>query len=628
MSKLSTISFGVVLVAVASSAAYTQSSPSSKGARSASNHNVAMAKAQAACTDGLEFTPLKQASGLNALIVEAPNRQDYDIALNLVATAEQRGAALVLSADINKGSHYAGFHATPKLPANAWRLVVERVRPTGAAASHPSLIRAALFDDKNVEQGRWQGRTIVDSGRTCSDRQKSALWTYLDLPAAHSASYVAGTSEASPVRGKVELKAWAPAERLQGAAPLTPAVSQDCVVSQGAPGAGRRANYHIQYKGKDLEIYDAPYSRGSPKSTAFLCDDQGVVAVGLSGARRFDWDGKAQRSWHYALTDTSPETAITIHDTGEKDARLDIKQPGQEAGYRLTLPDWNTPTTKGLAGAVSAATPYSQCMPAPDLTGLRKLAVNAADPSIYGSLPLGLKNAGKSYVAVLGVKVARDPAPTAVLVDARAGATVVNLAESPNVSYLEVLASSKHPSVLVLDAPPGLVVNVVADSSCSAPLQSAVDAPKLSTVYAGASRERVSLPQAHLEKFGLEAFFANRSEALAALESKSLLQKLSREDVSKIMDDYAATKPIGQRLKAALWDKSALNTDLPHASTFYLVKGPLSLPGAGASHGPNGEVYFVAKGAPAPEGAQGGRVLDLNTYQCIADTFWCPWPGK
>lgn len=624
MSKLSTISFGVVLVAVASSAAYTQSSPSLKGARSIAAHNTTMARAQADCTDGLEYTKLTQALGTHSLVVEAANRLDHDIAFSLANTAEQSGTSLVLGAGIDNGNPDPGFRAIQKPPANAWRLVVERVRTKGQAWPYPSLTRAALYDDKNVEQGRWQGRTLTEVyGRTCAGRPEATLWGYLQLPSARRSTY--GAADKSTESGKLDLKAWAPEERLQGLSHASPAASQGCQVTQTADPAARRRVYHLEYNGKSLDVQEGQYVRSTPQSTAFLCDDSGVVAVGLAGARRFDWSGKKQRSWIYTLADPSSDSVLTLSDTSGKDALLDVKRPGQEAGYRLTLPDWKGPSS-GRLGQSAGAFVHSQCQPAPDLTDVRKLAINALGSGAYRPRPLGVKDGGKSYVAVLGVKVAADPAPTAVLVDARAGASVVNLAQSPTVTYLEVLASPKHPKVLVLDAPPGLVVNVVTDSACASPLQNAADAPKLSTVYSGVSREDVSLPLAATKDFGFEAFFANRSEVLTDLEAKGLLQKLTADDVRKIMDDYAATKPIGTRLKAALWDKSALNTDLPHASTFYLVKGPVTLPGTGG-HGPDGEVYFVAKGSPAPEGARGGRVLDINTYRCIQETFWCPWPG-
>jgi len=117
------------------------------------------------------------------------------------------------------------------------------------------------------------------------------------------------------------------------------------------------------------------------------------------------------------------------------------------------------------------------------------------------------------------------------------------------------------------------------------------------------------------------------------LQKAGFLKRLTPDEVRDIQTQYASSHSWSVRVLD--WFKSpnkkTIQTDLPHAHEYWLVQKELtSLPSPrGGYSGPNGTVFFVAKGVPAPSNRlKAYRVLDLNTWSCIGETFWCPWPGK
>lgn len=119
-------------------------------------------------------------------------------------------------------------------------------------------------------------------------------------------------------------------------------------------------------------------------------------------------------------------------------------------------------------------------------------------------------------------------------------------------------------------------------------------------------------------------------DEVQALERSGALKRLTVKDVESIQDEYRSSQRVSVRV--ADWfksrEKQVIKTDLPHAQQYWLITRQIpSLPRASYS-GPHGTVYFVAKGVQAPSsGLRSARVLDLNTWQCIGETFWCPWPA-
>lgn len=117
------------------------------------------------------------------------------------------------------------------------------------------------------------------------------------------------------------------------------------------------------------------------------------------------------------------------------------------------------------------------------------------------------------------------------------------------------------------------------------------------------------------------------------LQKAGVLKKLTSDEVSDIQAQYTSSHSWSVRVSD--WfkapDKKTIKTDLPHAHEFWMVQKALASlpPPRGGYSGPSGTVFFVAKGVPAPSNTlRAYRVLDLNTWSCIGETFWCPWPGK
>lgn len=118
--------------------------------------------------------------------------------------------------------------------------------------------------------------------------------------------------------------------------------------------------------------------------------------------------------------------------------------------------------------------------------------------------------------------------------------------------------------------------------------------------------------------------------ALQAAIERGDVKLLSREEVAAIQAQFVASHSWFERMSD--WfrarDKQRIKTDVPHAMQSYLVLKPLDqLPSSGAKDSYIRPVFYIDKGVPAPKQLNViARVMDMNTWTCIADSFWCPWP--
>lgn len=126
-----------------------------------------------------------------------------------------------------------------------------------------------------------------------------------------------------------------------------------------------------------------------------------------------------------------------------------------------------------------------------------------------------------------------------------------------------------------------------------------------------------------------------KATATSDLQSALLrgdIKRLSRDEIADIQAEFVASHSWTARM--ADWfrerDKQHIRTEVPHAMESYLVLKPMERLPAGVSEAysrPVYSVFYIAKGVPAPKQLNvSARVMDLNTWTCIADSFWCPWP--
>lgn len=668
MSKLKTIFFAVGATTLAASAAYLQTAPAFSALRKMSALQAeASSRADAKCGDNLEFTPLRASPAGKALVIEpGPGTRpgsNSSIVVALMNAASRNGVTAYSTEQ--EPDYYASFSVRKVAPADAWKLVVESVPASQAMApsamGRTAVYRAALFDDKGVEQGRWQGGQLNDNfgAKSCPGTKEAVLWRYLQLP--ETVSYASRNDRTPTGVGRVEVQAFSADQQLS-TLPAVSYSSSSCTVVLAAPEEGKRSStYRVTSGARQLDIQSSGLlSRGAaPRPTAFSCDDEGVTAASLTGAKRFSWEGSELYAWSYTVPGllTEQQAALTIakkSGSGGADVVLDYKQAQKDAGYRITLPDWKSkPAIATPAGMTQAGTnrivaptgmlragtdrfvapqeattvAYDKCDPPGSVEGLRKLRGSVSAPnSPYGEQAdsFALTATGE-YVRLGGLDIAPSAEPVAVLVDAGGMLPVITLAPNANVSYIEVHGSKG--TAVVRNGPPDLKVSIVTDY-CAKPLQRAPDAPKPGSLFDSVRRSAPQLTTAQAPVAGLVEVFASRDALMRRLQDQGVLQKLTASDVAGIMADYAATKPLATRLKAKFWDATALDTSLPHARNHYLIVKPTALP-PGSTQMEFSDVYFVAKGTPRPTGEKTAlRVLDINTYQCVGAAFWCPWPAR
>jgi hypothetical protein len=262
----------------------------------------------------------------------------------LVLWARLEGHAVFNAHDDYDGAvRYTRFQTRLARPERAWKLVLRNVQGQEDILSRmlSPRVRAVLFDQDNVEQGRWQGRAIFE-GDACA-QSGVTLWQYLQLERPPSGPKPA--LRYTYVRGKAE--PIAPRNLL----PYVPDV-----IAVGDRGARCRAEklpsreYRITYREHSLELEEyGGMSRA--ETTVFLCDDKGVLAASRFEAHRFSWDGKSTRMWAYPQPGL-PSTAATLLVRGiaGKDAVLELQLPDENKAYRLTLPDWRaqSPVPEGM----------------------------------------------------------------------------------------------------------------------------------------------------------------------------------------------------------------------------------------------------------------------------------------
>lgn len=123
-----------------------------------------------------------------------------------------------------------------------------------------------------------------------------------------------------------------------------------------------------------------------------------------------------------------------------------------------------------------------------------------------------------------------------------------------------------------------------------------------------------------------------KATAASALQSALLrgdIKRLSREEVADIQAEFVSSHSWSERMSD--WfrerDNQKIRTDVPHAGESYLVLKPMAQLPTGGTESYSRPVFYIAKGVPAPTQLNvSARVMDMNTWKCIADSFWCPWP--
>lgn len=258
--------------------------------------------------------------------------------------ARLEGHALFNAHDDYDGAvRYTRFQTRLARPERAWELVLQNVQGQEDELSNmmSPRVRAVLFDQDNVEQGRWQGRAIFEGG-ACA-QSGVTLWQYLQLQ--HPPQGQSPRLRYTYVRGKAE--PIAPRK-------LLPSVPD--VIAVGDSGARCRAEKlpHRKYRITDGEHSLELREHGNTsraETTVFLCDDKGVLAASQFEAHRFSWDGESARMWAYPQPGLPNTTAtLLVRDIAGRDAVLELQLPDEDKAYRLTLPDWRAqaPVPEGM----------------------------------------------------------------------------------------------------------------------------------------------------------------------------------------------------------------------------------------------------------------------------------------
>lgn len=235
----------------------------------------------------------------------------------------------------------SGFVVARAAPSGAWKLVAERVREGDSKSKTLPLFRAALFDDKGVERGRWQGHRLVPAGvhDECGGIENAVLWAYLKLPTTRIEPAYSSLRDA--IKGVVEPQVLEPSERLTAPPDnlLTANAGCHAAVSDN-PQKLKGTTYQVEAGSHRLTVrLTSDYSSRVP--VAFVCDAEGVLAASPLGARRFRWDGVPERDWgSYEVKGVLSGAPLfpTLVETGEGATVVDFRNVGLETGWRLTLP--------------------------------------------------------------------------------------------------------------------------------------------------------------------------------------------------------------------------------------------------------------------------------------------------
>lgn len=288
------------------------------------------------CSEELAFTELKASPEGKPISLEVTSTPMEAPAIPLTSHAQMWGVAMVSPPGIDLDLGTSGFTAIRAVPANAWKLVAERVREGSGTKSY--LYRAAIFDDKGAEMGRWQGHRLVPD-QECRATKNAALWDYLRLPTAPVAGGYSSLQGA--ITGTVAVRALALTERLT-AEPNSPITSNDgcnpAFVDSPKGLVGRM--YLIRSGGSQLTVRLQNNYPRERNVLAFVCDTNGVTAVSALGARHFRWDGTPDHDWKYGIMEVlsgPPLFPIFIqHD--EAGTVVDFRKVDKDAGWRVTLP--------------------------------------------------------------------------------------------------------------------------------------------------------------------------------------------------------------------------------------------------------------------------------------------------
>lgn len=307
------------------------------------------------CVEELAFTELKASPAGKSISLEVTSTPEEATAIPLAAHAEMWNVAMFPPASIEPDLGTSGFIAVRAAPTDAWKLVAERVRE--GSGKKPYLYRAAIFDDKGAEMGRWQGHRLVPD-RECQASKNAALWDYLKLPTDKVAGGYSSLRDA--ITGTVEVRALAPTERLT-AAPDSPITANDGCSASFTDNPKRLVGHmYLVRSGSNQMAMRLQNNYPSERNVvAFVCDTTGVTAVSALGARRFRWDGTPDRDWKYGIMEgmSGPPLFPTfIHHDGA-DTVVDFRKVEKDIGWRVTLPASKNTTATKPADGETLATP-------------------------------------------------------------------------------------------------------------------------------------------------------------------------------------------------------------------------------------------------------------------------------
>ncbi len=644
------------------------------------NAATVMATAQKAdsCPRNVLSTPLTSAVAQHTVLVQGESTQDRQWADQLVQRAKQYDLPFLSAARLDS-EQMSGWSVLSKVPADAWTLVLSEVKEPAtsrelgyALPARDALVRAALFDDKKKEVGRWQGRMsrYALSQRTeqdCTGASKQSLWAYLGLPSeAPATSVLYGASSAFGPSADVQMVALTPSQRKSGLGAQPPAYAgASCNAAAFVRDQGGRTSNGITVQspaGAKLNLLaPARWGNNAAASSAVLeCSAQGVWLVTRNGASFMDWRGKQQRQVRYdmpglgakayGVVSEAAGTYLFVPEGGEVGYRLDLSKARAAAASvavlsptdhgRLLPTDARTGTAPQTSQMFEAAKDASQCQATAAVEGLAKKAIRVVpaqdgrrggfltDAKFVSSVPLNFV----SYIDGSGK-------PSAVLVMQMSGMSVVDLSGAPLTRYLEVLTTLDATKVVVRNAPSGLRVSVLpvlmqgrqVAGVCPSLLMGRPDSPSADTTYDGLQVVAGAPSDEELKQLGREQYFSSKSQYLAAVEKAGYFKKLDGKGVQDILEGYGKSggglSAIGKWLSSS--PSKDVSPEVPHASESYLMKRSIALiPELQGGPGASSTVIYIDKGVKVPEQRPRElRILDINTYRCIGQEFWCPWPS-